>query len=229
MKSLVIFDIDGTLIDSSKIDGFCYIQSIKDEFGIISISEDWSIYKSATDSMIFEEIFMNSFGKKPAEDDIKKHIKRFVSLLDEYSIGENNIKEISGANNILNTLREREDWKIAIATGGWSESAQLKLKKANIDFQNFPFSTATDRKLREEIVSYCIEQSKKYYHVDRFEKIISVGDALWDLKTAHKLQLNFIGIDENNKFKDFPDCLTLKNYNDSKRFLEYLKDSKIPA
>jgi phosphoglycolate phosphatase-like HAD superfamily hydrolase len=229
LKKLVIFDIDGTLIDSSKIDGFCYIQSIKDEFGITSISEDWSIYKSATDSMIFEEIFLNSFGKKPKEEDIKNHIKRFVSLLDEYSKGENSIKEIPGANNILNILREREDWRISIATGGWRESAHFKLKKANIDFKDIPFSTATDRMLREEIVSHCIEQSKEYYHVNRFEKIVSVGDAFWDLTTAHKLQLNFIGIDENNKFKDFPDCLTLKNYDDSKRLLDYLKDSKIPA
>jgi phosphoglycolate phosphatase-like HAD superfamily hydrolase len=51
---------------------------------------------------------------------------------------------------------------------------------------------------REEIVNSAIEKAKKYYNVDEFQKIISVGDGIWDLKTARNLGIHFLGIRDKN-------------------------------
>ena len=44
-----------------------------------------------------------------------------------------------------------------------------------------------------------IERAKAYYNISKFDEIISVGDGIWDLKTAQNLDLNFIGIGLKNK------------------------------
>ena len=52
---------------------------------------------------------------------------------------------------------------------------------------------------REEIVSAAIKNALTYYHADKFERVISVGDGLWDLLTAKNLDLEFIGVGLTNK------------------------------
>ncbi len=62
-KILIIFDIDGILLNSMGIDSKYFMQSIYEEFGIQDINDDWSIYNKITDSGIFEEIYENHFKK----------------------------------------------------------------------------------------------------------------------------------------------------------------------
>ena len=52
---------------------------------------------------------------------------------------------------------------------------------------------------REKIVRKAIENASAFYKVKKFERIISVGDGLWDLITANNLGLEFIGIGFKNK------------------------------
>ena len=41
---LVMFDIDGTLTESMKVDEECFVRSFKDVFGFADIDTDWSHY-----------------------------------------------------------------------------------------------------------------------------------------------------------------------------------------
>ena len=52
---------------------------------------------------------------------------------------------------------------------------------------------------REEIVKRAIVNAQAFYNIDRFERTISLGDGLWDLKTAKHLNIEFIGIGDKNR------------------------------
>jgi len=41
---LVMFDIDGTLTQTTKVDEECFVRSFKDVFGFADIDTDWSHY-----------------------------------------------------------------------------------------------------------------------------------------------------------------------------------------
>ena len=58
----IIFDIDGTLIDSEHIDARFFVQAVRDVCGDIHLSKDWSSYKKVTDIGIITEILI---GEKP--------------------------------------------------------------------------------------------------------------------------------------------------------------------
>jgi len=230
MAKLVIFDIDGTLTNSNKVDATCYVRSLKEEFRIEDIDESWETYKNVTDSGVLEEIFEKAFSRSPTESEIRRHIKRFIELLEEYCKKDSaSCEEIPGARDIINLLRNHPEWKIGIATGAWRESALFKLKSAGIDIKGLPFATGSDSKSREDMLEKCIDAAKICYGMDEFEKIVSVGDGVWDLRTAANMKLPFIGINKPEKFRHLAECKVLRNYSDASTFMKYLEEATAPV
>lgn len=228
-SNLVIFDVDGTLVKSVKVDTKCFVQSIEEIFGIKDIDTRWHTYKTATDSGIFEEIFEKALARKPTASEIHMHIDKFTELLAECDKQNDGLfKEVAGANDVLAKLKSHPIWKVAIATGGWYKSTVLKLTLAGINYQQIPLVSASDEKIREDIVKRCINISKKHYETENFEKIVTVGDLQWDVKTAYNLKLGFVGINEPSVFKDIRNCLSAKDYSDFRTFLVLLERAEIP-
>ena len=62
---LIMFDIDGTLTETMKVDEECFVRSFKDVFGFTDIDTDWSRYPRTTDSGIFHDIFAARVGRSP--------------------------------------------------------------------------------------------------------------------------------------------------------------------
>ncbi len=52
---LVVFDVDGTLVESEDFDGVLYAQAIRNTLKI-DVDEDWSGYRHQTDSGILNEV-----------------------------------------------------------------------------------------------------------------------------------------------------------------------------
>jgi phosphoglycolate phosphatase-like HAD superfamily hydrolase len=229
MPNLVLFDIDGTLVNSNEVDAICYVRSVQEEFGLEKIDDRWETYKHATDSGIFEEIFERFFSRKPSEPEISRTVARLVRLLAEYhSRKPAMFDEIGGAGETLQMLKCLPDWRIGIATGAWKESASFKLNSAGIKYEGLPIVTGSDAKTREEILLKCVDASKNQYGIAEFEKIVSVGDAVWDLKTASNLKLGFIGINKPEKFKDYKDCRVMQDFSNRELFMQYLEEALVP-
>ena len=52
---LVMFDIDGTLLDSNGFDGLLYGEPVREILGV-DVSPAWSSYRNVTDSGLLAEI-----------------------------------------------------------------------------------------------------------------------------------------------------------------------------
>lgn len=64
---LVMFDIDGTLTETMKIDEECFVRSLAEIHGFTGVETDWSRYKHTTDSGIFHEIHLARIGRFPSD------------------------------------------------------------------------------------------------------------------------------------------------------------------
>ena len=78
---LVMFDIDGTLTETMKVDEECFVRSFKDVFGFADIDTDWSHYPRTTDSGIFHDVFTARFGRSPTAQEVSRFRQHFVQLL----------------------------------------------------------------------------------------------------------------------------------------------------
>ncbi len=55
-KTAVIFDIDGTLVESSGFEDDVYISAIGDVLGDVCIRQEWSTYRHVTDTGVLRQI-----------------------------------------------------------------------------------------------------------------------------------------------------------------------------
>ncbi|MBU7581732.1 MAG: DUF952 domain-containing protein [Nostoc sp. TH1S01] len=193
--NLVIFDIDGTLTNTNQIDETCFVNTFTSEFGFVNINSNWAEYKNITDSGITQQIFQEKLQRPPSELEIKRFKLAFVAKLQqEISTYKHLVKIIPGANKVLAELQNSATWGVAIATGGWYDSAILKLQAADLAIHNIPLSSSDDGISREDIINASIIKAKNNYNVEEFAKIVFVGDGIWDLKAARNLNISFIGI-----------------------------------
>jgi phosphoglycolate phosphatase-like HAD superfamily hydrolase len=230
MPKLALFDIDGTLIDSGAVDAECFVRSLEDAFGIRNVDTRWERYRHATDAAIFEEIFEERAGRKPLEEERESQIDCFLERLREYRrFNPDLFREIRGASAMLDLLKRHAEWRVAIATGTWKEAASFKLDAAGLDVRGIPISTCSDAHSREAIIRGCIATAKDFYQAKEFRRIVSIGDALWDMRTAAKLQIPFIKIGTAEYPEISDSAFALVDFHESERFLRYLDEAVVPS
>jgi len=183
----IIFDLDGTLIDSYELDERLYRKAVSLEVPGVKFRKSWHDYDYSTDSGILTEI-LEEFDL-PVDRYYDSVRQRFGKLLKEYLQSSNNCKPIPGAPALLHKLRETPHIEIGIATGGWGHTAKMKLEAAGLSHLKVPMSSGDDAHSRAEIMRICA--NKMGFSISDF---IYVGDGEWDLKAAEKLGWEFIGV-----------------------------------
>lgn len=196
-KNLIIFDIDDTLTKSENQHQTAFVNTMIN-FGITEINKNWKNYKNVTDSYILKQNFETNFEK---DFDIS-FIAEFEDKMTTLFLKESETVEIEGAKKVVDFFMRETDYAICFATGSLLKPALIKLAQANINFVPDLVESANSIYTREDIVKSAINKAKKYFQVKEFENIISVGDGIWDLKTARNLGVHFLGI-RNKNLVDF--------------------------
>ncbi len=230
---LAIFDIDGTLTNTNSVDNECFVKAFAEAFAIAEIDTDWAAYPHTTDSGITQHIFQERFGRGPDETEVGKFKGCFVRMLSEqYQSNSLSFAEIAGAPVALNTLKCDSDWAVAIATGCWRDSALLKLRAAKIDADGIPAAYAEDGLSREDIIRAAVSRSLEQNRVSRFEKIVSIGDGVWDVRTARRLNFAFLGIgcgESATRLRQAGAKHVIEDFSDFDQLSRFLIEAAIPA
>jgi phosphoglycolate phosphatase-like HAD superfamily hydrolase len=227
---LVMFDLDGTLLNTYQVDGDCYVRALELECGIALADQDWSRFETVTDAGVFREVFVKTFGRAPEPKEVQAFIDRFMDLLREaYDHAPERFEEVPGASNLLNRLGTSDGLRVGLATGGWLASALFKLQCAGISPENLPLSTAEDGDSRESILRACQARAGTVYRVARFDRIVSVGDQVWDIKAARTLNLPFIGVGDPEKLRGWGASQAVPDFRDPDGFIDLLDLARVPA
>ena len=192
-KNLIVFDIGGTLTDSVNQHQKAFTETLH-EIGVAKLNSEFKTFKHHTDSFIAKEIYENEKQTPITESKINK----FEIGLTQKINGEK-IREIKGAKKLIAMLENKTDFGVCYATGSLHRPAKFKLKSIGVSFKEKKLVASDKIYEREKIVRKAIENASAFYKVKKFERIISVGDGLWDLITANNLGLEFIGIGFKNK------------------------------
>ncbi|WCR58467.1 HAD family hydrolase [Wolbachia endosymbiont of Ctenocephalides felis wCfeJ] len=203
MNSLLLFDIDGTLLQHNKHETNYWTTALSEMFQIKPIYSNWSNYKNKIDTAIFQEIFESNFKRSPNVVELDSFKNNILSRFKkDLSHNPKIFREVHGASIFLNKLIRIKNMKAGIATGNWMEIAKLKLLSLNVSWgSGFIGGFSENGATRGDIIKYTIDKFKKCY--GEFNKIIYVGDAEWDYKAAKYCGIDFIGITTDNNFDKF--------------------------
>jgi len=192
---LIMFDIDGTLTSTTDIDEYCFVQSVAHVMDITGVDTNLANYKHVTDQSIAAEIIEKHLGRDAKDAEIAAIRDHFVMLI-EHHVQDNpdQFRPTTGAEEMLCRLSERQGCGISLATGGWRESARLKIKASGLDVGHLPMVASDDARSREEIMQLSEERAKQFHGASRFDSVVYVGDGSWDLKSSRSVGYDFIGI-----------------------------------
>ena len=183
----IIFDIDGTLIDSMSVDTKLYFDSIREVLGPVSIRK-LSDYEHVTDSGILAQILDDN--EYSFDSEITTQVKAlFVKGLRKHIEHVGSFPVIDGAVQYIESVRKSDDSRIAIATGGWRESALLKLESSGFKIDDVPLVTSDDSPSRVEIMRSALEKTG-----DDVRSVTYFGDAEWDRRACQDLGWNFVAV-----------------------------------
>ena len=231
--NLAIFDIDGTLTETKAVDEICFVQAFADAHAITEINTNWMEYQYVTDSGIMFQIFHERFGRPPDDDELRNYKSCLVNLLETHRAKDSSLfAEISGAARALSRLNREREWAVALATGCWRVSAELKLKAAGIHTEDLPAAFAEDGLSRETILQTAMSRARESYGQSRFEKIVSVGDAQWDVQAAGILGITFIGVGKGARglrLRQVGATHVLEGYSDYRQLINCLSEAEVPA
>jgi phosphoglycolate phosphatase-like HAD superfamily hydrolase len=132
-------------------------------------------------------------------------------------------------------------WEIAVATGGWEVSARLKLQAIGIGHESLALASASDAPTRTEIVELAIARLNNGHGAvapsagslrNAGDRVVSLGDGVWDVRTAAALEVPFIGVGSGERAARLRAAgadTVLEDLSDSAELFDALEGAGVPA
>ena len=193
-KTLVMFDVDGTLTESFDLDSATYLDALRETFGFNDVSDDWAGYRNVTDAGILAEVFAARRGRLPTSDETHRMQTCFADMLAARIDAAGSVRPVAGAAALLSHLSEMPDeYAVAYASGGWGVTARLKLRSAGLPVNGVPGAFSDDDVSREGICRAAHRRAEARYGCE-LRTVVYVGDGGWDVRTSRQLGYGFIGV-----------------------------------
>ncbi len=228
-KTLVIFDIDGTLIYSNKVDSLCFASTYQRIYGFEFPTIDWTKYPHVTDTTIFKTVIQQHFGREAEVEEMVEFQHEYVGLLEERRrVEPMEFSEVPHARRAVERLLADERFVVGIGTGGWLRPAYVKLAHVKIPVHSLVVAGADGHEKREGIITQVMEEVSQTTEVDR---TVYVGDAIWDVETTRRMDMNFIGIRRDGDFevlRNAGSSVVLKDFSNFEIFLEAIFEAEPP-
>ena len=227
---LIIFDVDGTLVHSNKVDSRCFASTYETVYGKPFPTIDWRQYPHVTDTTIFNEVIGQHFQRSADRSEMNAFCDAFVENIQARRHSHpHEFGMVPGAREMVNHLLQEEDYVVGIATGGWEKPARIKLAHVGIPDQELYFSGADGKWTREDIIREVLDQAGQQH--GSFRKVVYVGDAIWDVTTTRQMSLDFVGIRHRNDREVLEKAgarHVVQNYLNREAFIQAVKKATPP-
>lgn len=182
----LIFDLDGTLVQSIEFDDALYQEAMVEVIGCRDFDMCWESYTHVTDTGLLVELLAR-LGIADTQQIIGDVRNVFCNKVRDYLESGAACRPMPGAREAISALTVA-GVQFGIATGGWGDTARMKLKYAGIEAPDF-LSSSDDAISRTGIMRHCSQQLGAHER-----SVVYFGDAPWDVKATTELSWRFVGV-----------------------------------
>jgi phosphoglycolate phosphatase len=197
---LVLFDIDGTLLNSAGLGRASMQRALQTVYG--SPGDPSYRYDGKTDRQIVRDT-MRLEGRSDEEIDagMERLIDLYVVGLQEgVKSGKFKVRPLPGVLEILDALEARDDVVLGLLTGNIAPGARIKLRAAGIDPNRFRVNAfGSDHEHRPELPAIAQRRASETLGLNIVgEKLVVVGDTPADIECGRSLGARAIGVASGN-------------------------------
>ena len=229
---LVMFDMDGTLTDSFAFDHNCYVLAIERALNLTGVVAEWESYPHTSSSCCLEEIVRRHRGHAPTEAESRAVQACLIEhMTDLHRQHGRCTAEIPGAAACLQALQDAGH-AIAIASGDWESTARHKLTTARIPHAAIPAAFCDVSHVRIEIMRTALARAAARHGGAKFDRIVYVGDAAWDVRACRELGWPLVGVGHGthaSKLRALGTSHVIPDYAQLGPFLAALDDAAVPG
>jgi len=189
----ILFDIDGTLIDSGGAGADSWRLAFDDLYGIPADIGKFTD-TGMTDPAVGRQTFEGALHREPERKEFTKLMERRLHYLHQTVEESKGYRVLPGVNELLPELIE-EGYLLGIVTGNLEAAAHIKLHRAELN-RFFSFggygSDSTDR---GELTKIALKRASLVYGEElEPEQAFSVGDTPLDVTGAHAAGIECVGV-----------------------------------
>ena len=172
----VLFDIDGTLIDTGGAGGRCWGHAFEAVFGTDADITKFSEV-GMTDPVVARRTFVGAMGRDPSGDELATLMTAYVRDLPELVAGSPDYRVLPGVVDLLKRL-STSGTMLGLVSGNLEGAARIKIARADLN-RYFPFGGyGTDSADRIELTRAAIARAQTMRGYDRSTRpnVYVVGD-----------------------------------------------------
>ena len=186
---LIVFDVDGTLIDANELDHRCFDEAFLEVTGVPLPGERWNQVREFTATAIVREALHDwpDAERSAAEATIRAGFLARLSAA--HAADPQAFPAAAGGPALIDELAASGTCRVAIATGCWRETSRFKLAAAGYRIDGIECATSSDCYRRVDIIRTVM--SRLGGHAG---DTVYVGDQFWDHRAATELGVQFVGV-----------------------------------
>ena len=230
MKKLVLFDLDGTLVNAGGAGRTSLRKAIKELYGV-EPEFDHSLISGRTDLDNFSIVYsLIKKGKKPTAAEMKKMKAKYLEILPTEVHAVVRCKKydlVPGVEKFLKMLSKDKDVSVGLGTGNLEEGAKIKLEPSKLGSYFSVGGYGEDGHTREEMLQAAVKRAEKKFKTKlEPDQVYVIGDTHRDICAAKNCGFHSAvltnGFGDAQKIQRAAAELETKDFNDITTFCVWL-------
>ena len=204
MKTLLLFDIDGTLLLTGGAGKIAFEQAFEEIFEVPNAWKNLDPH-GKTDPAIFDEVATRELGRLLTPGEFDLLMERYEEIFEELIQISPKFELMPGVPQLLEHLSQDKNIFLALGTGNFERAGRMKLKRGAVEHYFITGGFGNDARERDKIlqaaVAFSEEHARKPFPKER---TFVIGDTKYDIAAAKKAGLRSIAVLTNGRTrKDF--------------------------
>lgn len=193
--TLILFDIDGTLLASNRAGRTAYELALAEMFDLHGAT-DGTNFAGATDLQVLQALLQ---PRGYSSDDVEAAMPAFAKILASQMaqvIRQHRVQPLPGTLALVQRLAQDVRARLGLVTGNTGLSAPVKLQAAGFDPALFPVGAFGDESAdRNALPPLALQRARALWHIDFApQNIVIVGDTPADVICARSVGARAVAV-----------------------------------